>query len=141
MKRTDLAEFENIRRSGLIAQKMPAGDELRWVLATTGKNEIILLTKKGKAIRFKEEDARSMGRAAAGVRGVKLGVGDEVVEAGAVEDAAKSRLLVVMENGLGKMTPVSEYRFQGRGGSGVKAAQLTAKTGDIVGGCVLKQGE
>ncbi|MFH0851369.1 MAG: DNA gyrase subunit A [Candidatus Peregrinibacteria bacterium] len=140
VKRTELSEFENIRRSGLIAQKMPAGDELRWVVETDGKNEIILLTQKGKAIRFKEDDVRHMGRAAAGVRGIKLGAGDKVVEAAAILDPAKSKLLVVMENGLGKMTPVSQYRFQGRGGTGVKAAQLTAKTGDIVGGCVLEEG-
>ncbi len=140
VKRTELGEFENIRRSGLIAQKMPAGDELRWVVETDGKNEIILLTQKGKAIRFKEDDVRAMGRAAAGVRGVKLGTGDRVVEAAAITDPKKSKLLVVMENGLGKMTPVEQYRFQGRGGTGVKAAQLTAKTGDIVGGCVLEEG-
>ncbi|MBU0458894.1 DNA gyrase subunit A [Patescibacteria group bacterium] len=141
VKRTELSEFENIRRSGLIAQKMQKGDELCWVLTTTGKNEIIIVSKKGKAIRFKEEDVRSMGRAAAGVRGIKLAAGDNVVEASHITDPNKSRLLVVMENGLGKMTPVTEYRFQGRGGSGVKAAQLTAKTGDIVGGCVLTQGD
>ncbi|MEI8230419.1 MAG: DNA gyrase subunit A [Candidatus Peregrinibacteria bacterium] len=140
VKRTELTEFENIRRSGLIAQKMPPGDELRWVVATDGKNELMLLTKKGKAIRFKEDDVRSMGRAAAGVRGIKLGAGDRVVEASSIIDPKKSKLLVVMENGLGKMTPVEQYRFQGRGGSGVKAAQLTAKTGDIVGGCVLEEG-
>lgn len=140
VKRTELAEFDNIRRSGLIAQKMPAGDELRWVVETDGKNEIILLTQKGKAIRFKEDDVRHMGRAAAGVRGIKLSSGDRVVEAAAITDPKKSKLLVVMENGLGKMTPVEQYRFQGRGGTGVKAAQLTAKTGDIVGGCVLEEG-
>ncbi len=141
VKRTELAEFENIRRSGLIAQKMHGDDKLKWVLATNGKNEILIITKKGKAIRFPEEDVRAMGRAAAGVRGIKLGAGDMVVEAGAIDDPKVSKLLVVMENGLGKMTPVEEYRFQGRGGSGVKAAQLTAKTGDLVGGCILKQGE
>jgi DNA gyrase subunit A len=141
VKRTDVSEFENIRRSGLIAQKLPPGDELKWVLATGGKDEIFILTKKGQAIRFPEGDVRSMGRAAAGVRGVKLRPGDEVVEAALITNAPKSQLLVVMENGLGKMTPVEEYRFQGRGGSGVKAAQLTAKTGDIVGGCVLAEGE
>ncbi|MCF7844838.1 MAG: DNA gyrase subunit A [Kiritimatiellales bacterium] len=141
VKRTELDQFENIRRSGLIAQKIPSDDELCWVLATTGKNEILLVTQKGKAIRFKEEDVREMGRAAAGVRGIKLGSGDKVVEAAAIFNPSKSKLLVVMENGLGKMTPVNEYRFQGRGGSGVKAAQLTAKTGDIVGGCVLQEGD
>ena len=141
VKRTELAQFENIRRSGLIAQKTNAGDRLKWVLATSGKDEILIVTKKGKAIRFPEEDVRAMGRAAAGVRGIKIGSGDTVVEAGAIADAKTSKLLVVMENGLGKMTSVEEYRFQGRGGSGVKAAQLTAKTGDIVGGCILQEGE
>jgi DNA gyrase subunit A len=141
VKRTQLSEFSNIRRSGLIAQKIPSGDELRWVVATTGKNEIFILSKKGKAIRFKEEDVRSMGRAAAGVRGIRLASGDRVVEADAIADPESSKLLVVMENGLGKMTPVTQYRFQGRGGSGVKAAQLTSKTGDIVGGCVLEKGD
>ncbi|MBI3336847.1 DNA gyrase subunit A [Candidatus Peregrinibacteria bacterium] len=141
VKRTALSEFENIRRSGLIAQKMPPGDELKWVVATSGKDEMFILTCKGKAIRFDENDVREMGRAAAGVRGVKLGGGDCVVEAGAVTDSSKSKLLVVMENGLGKMTAVDQYRLQGRGGTGVKAAQLTAKTGDIIGGCVLMEGD
>lgn len=141
VKRTELSQFENIRRSGLIAQKTIPGDRLRWVIATSGTDEILIVTKKGKAIRFPEGDVRAMGRAAAGVRGIKLGPGDEVVEAGEITDAKTSMLLVVMENGLGKMTSVEEYRFQGRGGSGVKAAQLTAKTGDIVGGCILQEGE
>ncbi len=101
----------------------------------------MLLSKKGKAIRFKEEDVRSMGRAAAGVRGIRLGAGDRVVEASAIEDPKTSKLLIVMENGLGKMTAVEQYRFQGRGGSGVKAAQLTAKTGDVIGGCILQDGD
>ncbi|MBT4119488.1 MAG: DNA gyrase subunit A [Candidatus Peribacter sp.] len=141
VKRTELTQFDNIRRSGLIAQKTIPGDRLKWVLATSGKDEILIVTKKGKAIRFPEEDVRAMGRAAAGVRGIKLGAGDIVVEAGEIADSKTSMLLVVMENGLGKMTSVEEYRFQGRGGSGVKAAQLTAKTGDIVGGCILQEGE
>jgi DNA gyrase subunit A len=141
VKRTDMSQFNNIRRSGLIVQKMRDGDELRWVVATTGKNEIMLLSKKGKAIRFKEEDVRSMGRAAAGVRGMRLGSGDIVIEAGVIENPSTSKLLIVMENGLGKMTAVEQYRFQGRGGSGVKAAQLSAKTGDVIGGCILQEGE
>ncbi len=140
VKRTELSEFDNIRRSGLIAQKVPDGDELKWVVATSGKDEIFILSKKGKSIRFAEGDVRSMGRAAAGVHGIRLGAGDKVVEA-AVVSSDKSQLLVVMENGLGKSTPVELYRLQGRGGSGVKAAQLTAKTGDIVGGCILQEGD
>jgi DNA gyrase subunit A len=140
VKRTEVAEFDNIRRSGLIAQKLPPGEELKWVLGTTGKNEILIVSKKGKAIRFPEADVRSMGRAAAGVIGIRLDDNDRVVEAGCIKDASKSSLMVVMENGLGKMSPVTEYRFQGRGGSGVKAAQLTAKTGDIIGAVVLEEG-
>ncbi len=141
VKRTELTEFENIRRSGLIAQKVPEGDELKWVVATSGKDEIFILTKKGKSIRFVEGDVRSMGRAAAGVRGIRVGPGDVVVEAAVVSNPDKSQLLVVMENGLGKSTPVTLYRMQGRGGSGVKAAQLTPKTGDIVGGFILQEGD
>jgi DNA gyrase subunit A len=138
VKRTELSEFENIRRSGLIAQKVPDGDELKWVVATGGKDEIFILSQKGKSIRFPEAEVRAMGRAAAGVRGIRLGAGDRVVEAAVVASPA-SQLLVVMENGLGKSTPVDLYRLQGRGGSGVKAAQLTAKTGDIVGGAILQE--
>jgi DNA gyrase subunit A len=141
VKRTSVEEFDNIRRSGLIAQKISDGDELRWVVATDGTNEILLVSRKGKAIRFKEDDVRAMGRAAEGVRGIRLSKDDHVVEAAVITDPKTSVLLVVMENGLGKMTHVEEYRFQGRGGTGVKAAQLTAKTGDIVGGCVLAEND
>ncbi len=141
VKRCDLTDFQNIRRSGLIAQKIPDGDELKWVVATTGNDEIFILSKKGKAIRFHENEVRSMGRAAAGVRGIRLGSDDRVVEAAAISTPDTSELLVVMENGLGKSSLVSLYRLQGRGGSGVKAAQLTAKTGDIVGGYVRQPNE
>jgi DNA gyrase subunit A len=140
VKRTETSEFQNIRRSGLIAQKLPEGEELKWVVATTGKDEILIVSKKGKAIRFPETDVRPMGRAAAGVYGIRLAENDRVVEAGVIRDPKISKLMVVMENGLGKMSPVTEYRFQGRGGSGVKAAQLTAKTGDIIGAVVLEEG-
>lgn len=140
VKRTDVSEFQNIRRSGLIAQKLPPGEDLRWVVTTDGTNEILIVSKKGKAIRFKEDDVRPMGRSAAGVYGIRLADGDRVVEAGCIRDARVSKLMVVMENGLGKMSPVTEYRFQGRGGSGVKAAQLTPRTGDIVGAVVLEEG-
>lgn len=140
VKRTEVTEFQNIRRSGLIAQKLPEGEDLRWVVATDGHNEILIVSKKGKAIRFKEDDVRPMGRAAAGVYGIRMADNDRVVEAGVIRDPKISKLLVVMENGLGKMSPVTEYRFQGRGGSGVKAAQLTVRTGEIVGAVVLEEG-
>src|SRR3989338_5468855 len=141
VKRTELAEFENIRRSGLIAQKLPKEDELKWVVATSGADQIFILSKKGKAIRFPESNVRAMGRAAGGVRGIRLQPGDEVVSVASVAVPDLSTLLVVMENGLSKMTKVTEYRLQGRGGTGVKAANITPKTGSIVGGFVLTGGE
>ena len=141
VKRTELSEFENIRRSGLIAQKLPKEDELKWVVATSGSDQIFILSKKGKAIRFPENNVRSMGRAAGGVRGIRLQPGDEVVSVAPVAVPDLSTLLVVMENGLSKMTKVTEYRLQGRGGTGVKAANITPKTGSIVGGFVLTGGE
>ena len=137
VKRCELSEFDNIRRSGLIAQKMNEGDELKWVIATSGEEQLFLLSKKGKAIRFPEKDVRHMGRNAAGVRGIKLSPDDEVVVASSIPFPDLSNLLVVMENGLSKMTQVTEYRLQGRGGTGVKAANITPKTGNIVGGFVL----
>lgn len=141
VKRTELSAFENIRRSGLIAQKLPKGDELKWIVATSGTDQIFILSKRGKAIRFPEKDVRSMGRAAAGVRGIRLTQGDEVVAVAPVLLPDLSNLLVVMENGLSKTTKVTEYRLQGRGGTGVKAANITPKTGNIVGGYVLTGSE
>lgn len=137
IKRCNISEFENIRRSGLIAQKIPAGDELKWAIATSGQEQLFLLSKKGKAIRFPEKDVRPMGRNAAGVRGIKLSGDDEVIAASSIPLPDLCTLLVVMENGLSKMTKVTEYRLQGRGGTGVKAANVTPKTGLIVGGFVL----
>ena len=137
VKRCELSEFDNIRRSGLIAQKMHGDDELKWVVATSGNEQLFLLSKKGKAIRFPEKDVRAMGRSAAGVRGVRLTPDDEVVIASSIPFPDLNNLLVVMENGLSKMTKVTEYRLQGRGGTGVKAANITPKTGLIVGGYVL----
>lgn len=137
VKRCDLNEFENIRRSGLIAQKMHEEDELKWVVTTSGEEQLFLLSRKGKAIRFPEKDVRTMGRNASGVRGIRVAPDDEVVAASSIALPDLSNLLVVMENGLSKMTQVTEYRLQGRGGSGVKAANVTPKTGSIVGGFVL----
>ena len=137
VKRCNISEFENIRRSGLIAQKIPAGDELKWAIATSGQEQLFLLSKKGKAIRFPEKDVRPMGRNAAGVRGIKLSMDDELIAASSIPLPDLCTLLVVMENGLSKMTKVTEYRLQGRGGTGVKAANITPKTGLIVGGFVL----
>ena len=142
IKKTSLDEFENVRKSGIIAIKLEKGDALKKVVKTTGEDDIMLATKNGISIRFKEKDIRPMGRSAAGVKGIKLKKGDEVIGMDVIEknppiDAktnkpAKQYLLIVMENGYGKRTEISQYKTQGRGGSGVKAAKITSKTGPVV---------
>ena len=136
IKKTALEEFENVRRSGLIAVNLKKGDALRSVRKTTGQDEIILVTKKGQAIRFKEKEIRPMGRLAAGVKGIRLKKGDEVIAMDVVDvrhqQPEKKYLLVVSENGYGKRTDLKEYRLQGRGGAGIKTAQITAKIGNLI---------
>ncbi len=139
IKKTALEEFENVRKSGIIAIKLDKGDLLKKVVKTTGEDDIILATKNGISIRFKEKDIRPMGRGAAGVKGIRLKKGDEVIGMDVIEKKpAKQYLLVVMENGYGKRTDVSQYKTQGRGGSGVKAAKITSKTGHIVLSSILE---
>ncbi len=140
IKKTSLEEFENVRKSGIIAIKLEQGDALKKVVKTSGSDDIILATKQGIAIRFKEKDIRPMGRGAAGVKGLKLKKGDEVVGMDVINEELKDKdgkkinqyLLVVMENGYGKRTDIGEYKTQGRGGSGIKTANITPKTGQIM---------
>ncbi|MBP9827580.1 DNA gyrase subunit A [Patescibacteria group bacterium] len=135
IKKTSLDDFENVRSSGLIAIKLNDGDNLEWVRTSTGKDEIMLVTANGLSIRFSEDDVRSMGRVAAGVRGVKLKGEDSVIgmEVVTPEDLKNAKqLLIVMANGYGKRTDVNEYTLQGRGGMGIKTAQITTKTGKLV---------
>lgn len=133
VKKVETSQFQNIRASGLIALGLKDDDLLKWVKPTSGDNEVMIVTKNGKGIRFSEEDVRPMGRQAAGVRGIRLSLGDIVVGMDIVDtEDTTSQLLVIMENGLGKSTLVSEYRPQGRGGSGVKTANVTPKTGKVV---------
>jgi DNA gyrase subunit A len=111
---------------------------LNWVKFSSKKDEIMIVTNGGKSIHFNEDDVRQMGRPATGVRGIKLKKDDFVVEMDVVKAADEtSELIVVMENGLGKMTKVKDFRLQTRGGSGVKAANLTKKTGSIIGAKVI----
>ncbi len=143
IKKTALKEFDNVRRSGIIAIKLEKGDLLKKVVKTTGEDDIILVTKNGISIRFKEKDIRPMGRAAAGVKGIRLKKGDEVMGMEVIKTEnekvkSKKYLLVVMENGYGKRTDISQYRVQGRGGSGIKTAKITSKTGPIVLSCILE---
>lgn len=142
VKKTALDQFENVRKSGLIAIKLNDGDNLEWVKPTTGKDDVLLVTSQGQSIRFSEEDARPMGRVAAGVRGIKLKnndkiVGMDIIENGTALKAGQLQLLVVMENGYGKRTDVTEYKIQGRGGSGILTAAVTKKTGPIVNAAVI----
>lgn len=140
-KRVDLKAFENVRRSGLIAIKLKDDDKLEWVWPTTGKDDVMIVTQKGQSIRFSEKDARIMGRTATGVRGIKLKEGDSVVGMSVLTEGAKGeKMLIVTENGFGKMTLTSQYRVQSRGGSGIKTAKVTSKTGDIVGARLVDAG-
>ena len=141
IKKTDIGEFESVRRSGLIAIKLKADDNLEWVRPSTGKDDIVLITARGQSIRFPEKNVRAMGRAASGVRGIRLKKkGDRVVGMDIVDpEMVKKNLLelfVISANGLGKRTNLKEYKSQGRGGSGVKTMNVTAKTGEIKAGFV-----
>src|SRR5574343_424204 len=135
IKKTELSEFENVRKSGIIAIKLEKGDALKKVVKTTGDDDIILATKNGISIRFKEKDIRPMGRSAAGVKGIHLKKGDEVIGMDVVVKnppidektgkPMKQYFLIVMENGYGKRTEMNQYKVQGRGGSGIKTANIT----------------
>ncbi len=138
IKKTELELFKNIRRSGLIACGVKDGESLEWARMSSGEDEIFMVTKDGKSIRFDEKNVRAMGRAAAGVRGIKLKGDDVVVEMDILHPEDESKLLVVMENGLGKQSKVEQYRLQTRGGTGVKVANITAKTGKVAGARVLR---
>lgn len=142
VKKVKLSEFANVRRTGLIAIKIRQEDRLAWVKPTGGSDSIVLVTSKGASIHFKETDVRDMGRNAAGVLGIRLHKGDSVVGMGIVPDVDKKELkkiqiMAVMSNGYGKRTPLSEYRLQSRGGSGIKTAKITAKTGILLSAFVV----
>ncbi len=137
IKKVDLDQFDNVRRSGLIAIKLKDGENLEWVRPTTGKDQVALVSAKGQGIRFSEEDIRPMGRVAAGVRGMKLKADDQIVGMGIIDSEVVKKkgvmqLMVIMENGYGKRSDITEYKVQKRGGSGVKTANVTKKTGEIV---------
>lgn len=133
IKKTKAKEYENIRANGLIAIKLDDGDELRWVRRTSGNDDVIMSTAFGQAIRFNEQNARSMGRSARGVRGIRLRPGDKVVGVDVVDPSNdKAKLLIMGEKGYGKITKASNFPVHKRGGIGIKAAVVTAKTGNIM---------
>ncbi|GDX62112.1 DNA gyrase subunit A [Candidatus Levyibacteriota bacterium] len=132
VKKSSLQEFENIRKSGIAAIKLEAGDELAWSNLTDGDQDMILTTKEGKAIRFSEKAVRPMGRSTMGVRGIKILKSDIVIGMDVINKNEKLELITIMENGLGKKTSVDQFRGQTRGGQGVKVAKVTDKTGKLV---------
>jgi len=140
IKKTSLDEFNNVRRSGLIAISLKDGDDLKWVKPSTGTDEIVLVSRAGQSIRFDENDVRPMGRQAAGVRGLLLKNRDEVVGMDVIvpklAEKGELQLFTIAENGLGKRTSLKEYKVQGRGGSGIRTMHVSEKTGGVVGAYV-----
>ncbi len=130
VKKTPIKDYQNIRTTGLIAIKLDDGDELRWIKMSSGNDEVLMSTSYGQAIRFNEKDARSMGRSARGVRGIRLRQGDKVV--GMDMANQDKQLMVLSENGYGKLTKLSNFPTHRRGGFGIKAAVVNGKTGNLV---------
>jgi len=131
VKKTLLEEFNNIRSNGLIAITLTEGDELIWVKPTDGKDQVILVSKLAKSIHFHEEDVRETGRSSQGVRGIKLKPEDEVISMDIIRKE-EAMMLTIAENGFGKMTELSQFTLQKRGGSGIFAARVNSKTGTLV---------
>lgn len=139
VKKTPLSDYRYIRKGGLIAVHLREEDRLVGVKLTDGKQEIIMGTKQGMSIRFPEQDVRSMGRAATGVKGISIGEDDAVISMDVVND--DDSVLIVTTNGFGKRTPMTDYRVQSRGGKGIKTLNITAKNGPVVGLNVVKDDE
>lgn len=139
VKKTSLSAFKNINKAGLIALTIREDDELITVLKTDGKKDIFIATKDGMGIKFNESNVRSMGRTAAGVRGIKLRKGDYVVGSEVLEDNFK--VLLVSESGYGKCTETNQFNLQKRGGMGLKIYKITPKTGNLVGICLVSENE
>ncbi|MFA4890531.1 MAG: DNA gyrase subunit A [Candidatus Paceibacterota bacterium] len=133
IKKADMESFKDVRRNGIIAIKLDKNDELKFTFLASKGDNVFLATKKGQSIMFKESDVRVMGRSAGGVRGIKMGSSDEIVGADAVQTKDKDLFVLTLSSiGFGKKTKLKDYRQQKRGGSGIKTAKITAKTGQLV---------
>ena len=142
IKKTQISQYEQIRRSGIIAIKLSAGDSLRWAKLSSGHDLVFLISKKGLSIKFSEKDVRPMARDTMGVRGIKLKIGDELVGMDIIDrQDTQAQLLVIAEKGIGKKADISAWPLQLRGGVGVKAASLAEKTGDIVAAQILTRND
>lgn len=131
VKKTPFEQYQNVRASGLIAINLDDGDELKWIRATSGDNEVVISTKNGQAIRFHEKDARPMGRVSRGVRGIRLRPGDQVIGMDIVEEG--SEVFVISKFGYGKRTKISQFTAHARGGVGIRSAVVNTKTGELIG--------
>ncbi|KKU94465.1 MAG: gyrase subunit A protein [Candidatus Jorgensenbacteria bacterium GW2011_GWA1_48_13] len=140
IKRTALSDFTNVRRTGIIAIKLRTDDTLRWVELSLGDDQVILVTSGGQAIRFREKDARPLGRSTSGVAAIRLKKNDVVAGLGIIrgKEMAERKLLVVSANGFAKQTPLKEYKLQRRGGGGVKTGKVTEKTGPLISATILE---
>ncbi len=134
VKRTPIEAYKNVRKTGIVAMRLDPGDELKWVHRTTGSDNIFQATAKGQAISYLEEEVRPVGRSAGGVKGITLRSGDEVISMDVIASDLKVQpdLLILLENGFGKRTSFDHFRTQHRGGLGLKCANVTAKTGNVV---------
>ncbi len=145
VKKSSLKDFENVRRTGIIAIKLRADDALKGADISSGSDGVILVTALGQAIRFKEKEVRLMSRATSGVQAIRLKKGDRLIGLGIIRDSkeqiAKSKLLVMTEKGFAKQTPLKDYKLQRRGGSGIKTAKVGEKTGPVIAAKVLQGNE
>lgn len=144
IKKVPRDEFAKVRRSGMIAIGLKNDDELRWVESSSGDDQVMLTTELGQAIRFGEKDVRPMGRTAAGVTGMRLKKDDNIISMDIIrkdEDMNKLEVLVITENGLGKKSPIKDYKTQKRAGSGIKTVKITPKTGRIMAMYILDASE
>ena len=139
IKKTSLDQFQNIRKSGLIAMNIKADDALLWADFSTSKDEVFIVTEQGKSIRFKEKDVNPQGRSAGGVKAIKLQKEDRVCTMDIVKPTSKESVLIISEKGLGKRTKITGFRLQTRAGSGIKAGTITPKTGRLIKAVVLGQ--
>ena len=133
IKKTELSAYGNPRQGGIIALSLDQGDKLIGVQITDGQREILLGTRQGIVIRFKEDEVRPMGRTAYGVRGITLEEGNEVIGMETITPDSTTSILTVTEGGYGKRTPVTEYRIQGRGGKGIISVKTTERNGPAIG--------
>lgn len=142
IKKSLLKDFENVRRSGLIAISLDKDDSLGWVQTCNEKDHVMVVTSEGQSIRFPESNVRAMGRTAAGVRSIKLKKDDKVIGMNIADKNNKNlQLLIISEKGYGKKTAIAKYKSQSRGGSGIKTAKLTSKTGKLISSHIVETGE